>query len=155
MTSSADKRTRLRSAIVGAFFLIALAVISGQVIRLDVFQGAWLSERAAREYEHALVVQGKRGAITDRNGTPLAVSIDAPSIAAYPRQIADRRTAARKLARALHEPKRSRRWGSKGSALSPNTADTIPIRRWRPNWWVFPASTDMAWRGWNITSMPP
>jgi cell division protein FtsI (penicillin-binding protein 3) len=107
MTSSADKRTRLRSAIVGAFFLIALAVISGQVIRLDVFQGAWLSERAAREYEHALVVQGKRGAITDRNGTPLAVSIDAPSIAAYPRQIADRRTAARKLARALHEPLRT------------------------------------------------
>ena len=95
MTTSATTRTRLRTGIVGALFLTALLAISAQAIRLHVFEGAWLSERAAREYEGAMVVQGKRGAITDRNGSPLAVSIDSPSIAAYPRQMADRQAAAR------------------------------------------------------------
>jgi cell division protein FtsI (penicillin-binding protein 3) len=90
--------------IVGALFLTALVAISAQAVRLHVFEGAWLSERAAQEYERATVVQGKRGALTDRNGSPLAVSIDAPSIAAYPRQIADRRAAAKRLAVALNLP---------------------------------------------------
>jgi cell division protein FtsI (penicillin-binding protein 3) len=106
MTTTATIRTRLRSGIVGAIFLMALLAISAQAIRLHVFEGAWLSERAAREYERAMVVQGKRGAITDRNGSPLAVSIDSPSIAAYPRQMTDRRAAAKQLAIALNQPHR-------------------------------------------------
>ncbi|MFO7715702.1 peptidoglycan D,D-transpeptidase FtsI family protein [Desulfosarcina sp.] len=106
MSTSATTRTRLRAGIVGAFFLMALVAISLQAIRLHVFKGAWLSERAAREYEGALVVQGKRGAIMDRNGNPLAVSIDSPSIAAYPRQLADRKAAAGQLAKALNQPQR-------------------------------------------------
>jgi cell division protein FtsI (penicillin-binding protein 3) len=104
MTTTSTMRTRLRAGIVGAFFSIAFMAISAQAIRLHVFQGAWLSERAAREYERDLVVQGKRGAIVDRNGNPLAVSIDSPSIAAYPRQLADRNAAASQLAKALNQP---------------------------------------------------
>jgi cell division protein FtsI (penicillin-binding protein 3) len=120
MTTTTTHRTRLRAGIVGAFFVIALLVISAQAIRLHVFKGPWLSERAAREYERAMVVQGKRGAITDRNGNPLAVSIDSPSIAAYPRRISDRRAAAGQLAKVLGQssgsifeklnPKRSFVW---------------------------------------------
>lgn len=107
MTSSSVtiRRTQLRAGIVGALLLVALTVISAQAIRLHVLKGPWLSERAAREYERAMVVQGKRGAITDRNGNPLAVSIDSPSIAAYPRRIADRPAAVRQLARALNQPR--------------------------------------------------
>ena len=104
MTTTATTRTRLRTGIVGALFLTALLAISAQAVRLHVFEGAWLSERAAREYERAMVVQGKRGAITDRNGSPLAVSIDSPSIAAYPRQITDRHAAAKQLSSALNQP---------------------------------------------------
>jgi cell division protein FtsI (penicillin-binding protein 3) len=89
---------------IGALFLMALAAISVQAVRLHVFKGAWLSERAAREYERAMVVQGKRGAIFDRNGSPLAVSIESASIAAYPRLIADRQEAAGHLARVMGEP---------------------------------------------------
>ena len=106
MTTTATTRTRLRAGIVGAFFLMSLLAISGQAVRLHVFQGAWLSERAAQQYERAMVVQGKRGAITDRSGSPLAVSIDSPSIAAYPRQITERDGAARQLAKALNQPPR-------------------------------------------------
>jgi cell division protein FtsI (penicillin-binding protein 3) len=106
MTTTGSKRTRLRAGIIGALFLLALVGISAQAIRLHVFKGAWLSERAARQYEGAMVVQGKRGAITDRNGNPLAVSIDSPSIAAYPRQVTDREAAAKQLAGALGQPRR-------------------------------------------------
>lgn len=106
MTPTTSTRTRLRAGIVGFFFLTALLAISGQAIRLHVFKGAWLSERAARQYERSLVVQGKRGAITDRNGSPLAVSIESPSIAAFPRQLADRQAAAKQLAKVLNQPER-------------------------------------------------
>jgi len=106
MTPTTSTRTRLRAGIVGFFFLTALLTISGQAIRLHVFKGAWLSERAARQYERSLVVQGKRGAITDRNGSPLAVSIESPSIAAFPRQLADRQAAAKQLAKVLNQPER-------------------------------------------------
>jgi cell division protein FtsI/penicillin-binding protein 2 len=106
MTTPTARRTRLRAGIVGAFFLMALVAISVQAFRLHIFKGAWLSERAARQYEGAMVVQGKRGAITDRNGSPLAVSIDSPSIAAYPRQVTDRSATAKQLAGALGLPQR-------------------------------------------------
>ena len=58
MTTTATIRTRLRTGIVGALFLTALLAISAQAIRLHVFEGAWLSERAARVYERAMLVQG-------------------------------------------------------------------------------------------------
>lgn len=106
MKATAAIRTRLRVGIVGFFFLTALLVISVQAIRLQVFQGAWLSERAARQYERAVVLQGKRGTITDRNHNPLAVSIESPSIAAFPRQITDPRAAAAQLAGLLNQPRR-------------------------------------------------
>jgi cell division protein FtsI (penicillin-binding protein 3) len=104
MTATTIQRTRLRAGIVAALFVTALVVISGQAIRLHVFKGAWLSERAAQEYERAMVVQGKRGAIRDRNGNPLAVSIDSPSIAAYPRRVGDREKTAAGLAKVLGQP---------------------------------------------------
>ena len=63
MTATLTKRTRMRAGVIGALFLMALLAISVQAVRLHVFQGAWLSERASREYERAMVVQGKRGEI--------------------------------------------------------------------------------------------
>ncbi len=101
MTATVTKRTRLRAGIIGGLFMTALIAIACQAVRMHVFKGAWLSERAAREYESAMVIQGRRGAILDRNGSPLAVSIDSPSIAAFPHMIADRRAAAGKIARIL------------------------------------------------------
>jgi len=101
------RRTQLRSGIVGGLFMAALLAIACQAVRLHVFRGAWLSERAAKEYESAMLVQGRRGAILDRNGNPLAVSIDTPSIAAYTHLIEDRRAAAEKIAHVLGQPPRS------------------------------------------------
>ncbi|PID40779.1 MAG: cell division protein FtsI [Proteobacteria bacterium] len=133
MTAASIKRSRLRAGIVGACFFLALAAIAVQAVRLHVFKGAWLSERAAREYERAMVLQGKRGAIVDRNGSPLAVSIDSPSIVVYPRRIADRDQAANQLAGVLKQsrqavynklsPRRSFAWLKRQA--TPRQADAV------------------------------
>lgn len=107
MTTSPDIRIRRRVTIVGALFLILLGVITTQAVRWHVVRGPWLSERASREYERAMVIQGKRGALRDRNGIPLAVSIDSLSIAANPRKIEDRETVIPKLAVALERPRKA------------------------------------------------
>ena len=72
---------------VGAFFVCLFLVIIGKTVHLQVFQGQWLSRLAAGEYEKTLTIRGKRGTIFDRNLREMAVSVDAASIAAYPRHI--------------------------------------------------------------------
>lgn len=104
MKTMVTKRTRLRAALVGAFFLVFLGAIGAQAVRLHVFDRDWLSKRANRESTANMVIQGKRGAITDRNKEPLAVSIESPSIAVFPRRIEDRGSAAKKLAEAMGRP---------------------------------------------------
>jgi cell division protein FtsI (penicillin-binding protein 3) len=104
MTTTENRRLQLRIGIVAAFFLISLAGIGLQALRLHVYKGAWLSQKAAQEYERATVVEGRRGAISDRHGAPLAVSIDSPSITANPRRMEDPGAAAAQLAKALDEP---------------------------------------------------
>ncbi len=103
MTGTDLHRMRLRAGIIAGLFVVALAVVSARAVQLHVFKGAWLSERAASQYERNMVVQGKRGAILDRNKSPLAVSIDSPSIAANPNLIGakQKKTVARGLARVL------------------------------------------------------
>ena len=101
MTSQMIIRSRLRAGIVWAVFMLVLSGIGVQAIRLQVLKGPWLSQKAASEFEKDMVVRGKRGAITDRNGDPLAVSIESPSIAAYPSRIDNPQEAARRLAKAL------------------------------------------------------
>lgn len=104
MTPFSDQRVRLRAGIVGGFFLVLLGVVTAQAVRVQVFQGPLLSEKASREYERGIVVQGKRGAIRDRGGIPLAVSIDSQDIAVSPHKIPDRQAAISQLAAALEKP---------------------------------------------------
>ena len=106
MKTTVTTRTRLRAAIVGTFFLLFLGAIGAQAIRVQVFKGAWLSERADKESTSNTIIQGKRGAITDRNYEPFAVSIDSPSIAVFPRRVVERATAAKQLAKALKKPEK-------------------------------------------------
>ena len=132
-TTTTSKRTRLRAGIVGVFFVLALLAITAQAVRLHVFEGAWLSQRAAKEYECDTVIRGKRGAITDRNESPLAMSIDSTSIIANPRQIEERSTAAKAMARALGQkrneiykkldPKRGFVWLNRQAA--PSQVDAV------------------------------
>ncbi|MDL2329017.1 penicillin-binding protein 2 [Desulfosarcina sp. OttesenSCG-928-A07] len=107
MSAYSDIRLHRRASIVGVLFILMLIVIMTQAIRVHVVKGPWLSERASREYERAQVIQGKRGSLRDRNGNPLAVSIDGLSVAAYPRRIAEPEKIIPKLAVALEKPEKA------------------------------------------------
>ena len=95
------KAPRLRIKLVAALFVMGFLIIGGRAVHLQVYCRPWLSQRAAGEYEKSLSFRGKRGTIYDANGREMAVSIEVPSVAAYPRRIEGPAAAARTLATAL------------------------------------------------------
>lgn len=92
----------IRAAVAGSFFMLWLAVIGARAAYLQLFQGAWLSHKAAVQYEREVTLQGKRGAIFDSRHEAMAVSIESTSIAANPALVADRAGTARRLAAILN-----------------------------------------------------
>lgn len=96
--------TRLRILLVGVTFAVGFAVIGGKALLLQVYQGPWLSQKASDQVEDSLKAVGKRGAILDRRGREMAVSIDVTSIAVRPGHVKDVESAARDLASVFKRP---------------------------------------------------
>lgn len=94
-------KVRMRAGCVGGLFFLLLGVITARAVQLQVFQGSWLSEKAAAQYQHSLTIDAKRGTIFDTTRQVMAVSIDTSSVAAYPRRVKDPAKAAGALADAL------------------------------------------------------
>lgn len=90
----------VRAAVAGSFFMLWLALIGARAGYLQLFRGPWLSHQAAEQYEHEVILQGKRGTIYDCRHEAMAVSIETTSIAANPALVADHGAAA-DLARIL------------------------------------------------------
>lgn len=90
-----------RISIIGIFFAILLTVITGKAVQIQVYQGVWLSHKAASEYEQSFKSPGKRGTIWDATGRELAVSTEVLSVVAYPKKIRDAQLTARSLSRVL------------------------------------------------------
>lgn len=89
MKTDPSRKIRLRSAVVSVLFVALFGTIAVRAAQLQVVKGSWLSNRAASEYQRVQTIAGKRGSILDTNGDPLAVSVQATSIAADPRLIKD------------------------------------------------------------------
>jgi len=91
----------LKISIVGIFFVLSFSVICAKAVHVQAYQNAWLSQKAAGEYEQSFTSFGKRGTIFDTTGRELAVSAEVVSVAAYPRRIKDPHTTARVLSGVL------------------------------------------------------
>ncbi|MDJ0781682.1 MAG: penicillin-binding protein 2 [Desulfosarcinaceae bacterium] len=102
MKTDPSRKVRLRSAVVSLLFVALFGTIAVRAAQLQVVKGSWLSSRAERQYQRVLTVTGKRGTIVDTNGDPLAVSVQATSIAADPRLIKDPYGAAKRMAPRLN-----------------------------------------------------
>ena len=96
------EKIKKRITLITLIFFVIIMVIVIKAVNLQIFQGQWLSAKAANQYEGSMVTAGKRGSIFDTNHREMAVSIDVTSIAAYPSKIKDKHEVSRTVSKALH-----------------------------------------------------
>ena len=94
-----------RIGLLFAVFLGMLLLAGARAGWLGVVRADSLQDAAATQQKQQIVVPARRGTITDVNGTELAVSQPAQSIAATPYLIKDPVGVATKLARILGKPR--------------------------------------------------
>jgi cell division protein FtsI (penicillin-binding protein 3) len=81
--------------------LLIFLVVAGRAFELQVVQGERLRKLGERQHLKEWIVQPKRGALLDRSGEPLALSLEAQSVYARPHRVQDPESASRRLASAL------------------------------------------------------
>lgn len=94
-------RSARRAAVIGGLFLIWLVAIGVRAGYWQIYRGEWLQNQAVGQVQEELTIHGKRGTIYDAQHQAMAVSIETPSIAAYPGSIQNKSKAAARLAKAL------------------------------------------------------
>ena len=92
------QRRLLACGILAGLGFVALAA---KLVTIQIRDRARLVAYAERQLQRTLVRRARRGEIFDLHGRPLAVSVDAPSLFANPREIEDSQAAARDLEKIL------------------------------------------------------
>lgn len=89
MKDDREKWARTRIVIVGTIFGLLFLAVTCQAFRLQILQHEDMVKKADRQHQRVVPLTPARGAIMDRNGTPLAVSVEMDSCYAEPRHIQD------------------------------------------------------------------
>ena len=106
---SAERQLRLRLTLLALGLGLWTLAIAGRLFHLQVAERDDFQRLAARQSERTLTIDPRRGAILDRAGRPLAVSVEAESIYAVPQDVSDPEGTAAALARVLQlEPREKR-----------------------------------------------
>jgi cell division protein FtsI (penicillin-binding protein 3) len=92
----------LRLGVAKVFLMLLFAVVAGRAFQLQVLQGEKLKRLGERQHLKEWIVLPKRGAVMDRTGEPLALSLEAQSVYARPHRIHDPETVSRSLAKILN-----------------------------------------------------
>ncbi|HUT99197.1 MAG TPA: penicillin-binding protein 2 [bacterium] len=82
-----DGPARRRLRIVFILMGVALVVISGRLVQLQLVRGAELAQQARGQQVTRVPLVGLRGTIYDRNGIPLALDRESPTAFAAPNEI--------------------------------------------------------------------
>ncbi len=98
MTPGIPHNARLRAYLTGAALTLGLVGIAARAWGLQVSEASHYRELAARQHAINVEIPAPRGDVIDTLGRPLAVSADADSIWANPREIHDVTETAAKLA---------------------------------------------------------
>ena len=93
--------TRRRILTLLCIMCVIFCIIVGQLINLQVVISQDLQARAQTQWTGRSRVSARRGEITDRNGTALALSATAYAVSASPRQVKEPESFARELAAVL------------------------------------------------------
>ncbi|MCK4503566.1 MAG: penicillin-binding protein 2, partial [Desulfuromonadales bacterium] len=101
-----ERSIRLRIYLFAALFIIAFVVIAGRAYYLQVVLSPDLKHRADQQRQQVVKLAPQRGAIFDRNGDVMAVSLAVESLYADPVKIKDPQHVATKLAVLLQSSKK-------------------------------------------------
>jgi cell division protein FtsI (penicillin-binding protein 3) len=93
-----------RQRVVLALVLVALTVLTGRLVQLQGIDRPAYAEAASEQRQRATVLPAPRGSVLDRNGVPLAYSVDSRAITSDNRMVEDPRAAAAALAPLLGQP---------------------------------------------------
>ncbi len=94
-----------RRAFLGLCFLAGFAILLVRFFDLQVLQTETMTQKARQQHEKIITLDSSRGAIWDRQGKPLALNLDVPSVYATPSSIDDPTRVAHQLARVLGVPR--------------------------------------------------
>ncbi len=92
---------QFRLAVAGFLFLLMFLAVAVRAFQLQILQGEKLKRLGERQHLKEWIVLPKRGTILDRDGEPLAVSLEAQSVYARPRRLREPENIARGLAQIL------------------------------------------------------
>jgi cell division protein FtsI (penicillin-binding protein 3) len=95
------RRFTSRLSLVVAFFVVAAGALCARAVHLQVFNKDFLNHQADARHLRTEKIFAHRGAITDRNGEPLAISTPVDSVWANPKELAAAVDRVPELARVL------------------------------------------------------
>jgi cell division protein FtsI (penicillin-binding protein 3) len=98
-----DKSYRWRSAVVLGLVMLGAIGLAARAVELQLLDHAFFAKQGDDRSMRVVKIAAHRGAITDRNGEPLAVSTPVDSIWVNPQELNDNIDQLPKLARALKE----------------------------------------------------
>jgi cell division protein FtsI (penicillin-binding protein 3) len=96
------QRNHSRLGIAKILFLAMFLVIAGRAFQLQVLQGEKLMRLGERQHLKEWIVLPKRGALLDRAGEPLALSMESQSVYARPHRVQDPDKLSQRLAQILN-----------------------------------------------------
>jgi cell division protein FtsI (penicillin-binding protein 3) len=126
-------RVHVRLLIIAGVAILWMGAVFGRLTYLQLYRHSDYLARALRQQQRTFEITPERGAIYDRNGRPLAMSISVDSAFAVPSEIADENLAARLLSGVINKPKEeiearfesSRSFAWIARKLPPEKADAI------------------------------
>ncbi len=126
-------RAHARLLIIAGVAFLWLGAVFGRLTYLQLYRHSEYLSRALRQQQRSFEITPERGAIYDRNGKPLAMSIPVDSAFAVPSEIMDENLAARLLSGVVNKPQEeiqtrlesSRSFAWIARKLPPEKADAI------------------------------
>ncbi|MBN1961443.1 MAG: PASTA domain-containing protein [Deltaproteobacteria bacterium] len=98
MYNADQRRFGRRVNLLRFLFVVLILFVFARSAQLQIGQHHELDRLARSQYLDDIQLPARRGQIYDRNGEPLAIAIDVPSVYANPAKVVDARAAARDLA---------------------------------------------------------
>jgi len=95
------KDVRVRLTFCGFFFLVLFGAVGFRAFQLQILEGDAMKRLGERQYRQEVIVLPKRGAVMDRYGEALALSVEAQSAYVRPRRIKEPGSLVAPLARIL------------------------------------------------------